>query len=61
MDTKGRSGAVEAQTENEDQPQLAIVAEIVELRQAVQQQAELIRKQAEEAREREEELIRRQN
>ena len=61
MDTKGRSGAVEAQTENEDQPQLAIVDEIVELRQAVQQQAELIRKQVGEAREREEELIHCQN
>ena len=54
MDTRGRSGAVEAQTENEDQPLLAIVAEIVELRQAVQQQAALTQKQADEAREKEE-------
>ena len=35
MDTKGRSGAVKAQTENEDQPQLAIVVELAELRQVV--------------------------
>ena len=39
MDTRGWSRAAEAQTEDEDQPQLAIVAEIVELRQVVQKQA----------------------
>ena len=61
MDTKGWSGPVEAQTENEDQPQLAIVAEISELRQVVQQQAELMQKQAEEVRKREEELACHQN
>ena len=42
MDTKGRSSAVEAQTEIEDQPRLAIVAEIAELRQVVQKQAKLM-------------------
>ena len=61
MGTKGRSGSVEAQTRNENQPQLAIAAEIAELRQVVQQQAELMQKQAEEAREKEEEIARRQN
>ena len=61
MDTRGQSRAAEAQTECEDQPQLAIAAKIAELRQVVQQQAELMQKQAEEAREREEELARRQN
>ena len=44
MDTRGQSRAVEAQTEHEDQTQLAIAAEIAELRQAVQQQAELMQK-----------------
>ena len=58
---RGQFRATEAQTESEDQPQLAIVAEIFELRQVVQQQAELIQKQAEEARTREEELARSQN
>ena len=53
---RGRPRAIEAQAEDENQPQLAIAAEIVELRQVVQQQAELIQKQAEEARNREEEL-----
>ena len=61
MDTRGWSRAVEPQIEDEDQPQLAIAVEIAELRQVVQQQAELMQKQAEEAREREEELTRRQN
>ena len=61
MDTKGQSGAVEAQTKNKDQSQLAIVAEISELRRVVQQQMELMRKQADEARKREEELARHQN
>ena len=42
MGTKGPSGVVEAQTGNEDQPQLAVAAEIAELRQAVQQQTELM-------------------
>ena len=53
--------AIEAQTENETQTQLAKVAEISELRQVVQQQAELIPKQAKEARKREKELACRQN
>ena len=44
MSAKGLSGAAEAQTENEDQPKLAIAAEIAKLRQVVQQQAELIQK-----------------
>ena len=44
-----------------DQPQLAIATEIAKLRQAVQQQAELMQKQVEETREREEELAHRQN
>ena len=61
MDTRGQSRATKAQPEKEDQPQLAIAAEIAELRQVVQQQAESIQKQAEEARKGEEELIRRQN
>ena len=32
---RGQSGVAEAQIKNEDQPQLAITAEIAELRQAV--------------------------
>ena len=40
MDARGQSGAAEAQTEDEDRPQLAIAAEIAESRQVVQQQAE---------------------
>ena len=40
---------------------MATVAEIAKLRQAIQQQAKLIRKQVEGARRREEELIHRQN
>ena len=59
--TRGQSRDAEAQTENEDQPQLAIAATIAELRQVVQQQAELMQKQAEEARRREAELKRRQS
>ena len=61
MGTRGRPSVVEAQVENENQPQLATAAEIVELRQVVQQQAEIIQKQAKEAKNREEELSRRQN
>ena len=61
MDTRGWSSAAEAQTECEDQPQLATAAKIAELRQGVQQQAELMHKQAKEAKEREEELAHRQN
>ena len=61
MGTRGRRRATEAQVENEDQPQLATAIEITELRQVVQQQAELMQKQAEEARKREEELTRCQN
>ena len=44
MDTRGRPRAVEAQAKNEDQPQLATAAKIAELRQMVQQQAEVIQK-----------------
>ena len=60
MVIRGQSRAVEAQTENKGQPQLAIVAEISELRQVVQHQTEVMQKQVEEARKREEELARRQ-
>ena len=42
MGMRGWPRAVEAQTENEDQPQLAITVEIVELRQVMQQQVELM-------------------
>ena len=52
MYTKGQSRATEAQAENENQPQLAIAVEIAELRQVMQQQAELMQKQVEEARKR---------
>ena len=52
MYTKGQSRATEVQTENENQPQLAIAVEIAELRQVMQQQAELMQKQVEEARKR---------
>ena len=61
MSVRRRSGVTEAQTENEDQPQLATTAEIVELRQVVQQRAKLKQKQAEEARSRKEELTLHQN
>ena len=61
MDTKGRFGAIKAQTKNDDHPQLAIVASLAKLRQVVQQQAKLMQKQAEEAKEREKELARPQN
>ena len=44
MGKRGRPRAVEAQVENEGQPRLAITAEIAELRQVVQQQAEMIQK-----------------
>ena len=44
MNTKGRPRAAEAQAKSEDQPQLATATEIVELRQVVQQQAELMQK-----------------
>ena len=37
MYTRGQSRAVEARVENENQPQQVTVAEIAELRQAVQQ------------------------
>ena len=49
------------QTENDNQPQLVTATEIAELRQVVQQQAELMLKHVEEARRREEELTCRQN
>ena len=42
MYTRDQSRVAEAQAENENQPQLATTAEIAELRQVVQQQAELI-------------------
>ena len=58
--TQGQSRAAKAQAENENQPQLATAIEIVELRQVVQQQAELMQKHVEEARIREE-LTRRHN
>ena len=61
MYMRGQARVVEAQTKNEDQPQLAIAAEIVELRQVVQQQAKLMQEQAEVARKREEELTHCQN
>ena len=44
MGTRSRPRVVEAQAENEDQPQLATTAEIVKLRQVVQQQAKMIQK-----------------
>ena len=59
MGTSDRPRVVETQAESENQPQLATAAEITELRQVVQQQAEMIQKQAEEAKNREEELTRR--
>ena len=52
MNTRGQARAAKAHIEVEDQPQLTTAAEIVELRQMVQQQTELIQKQAEEARRR---------
>ena len=58
---RGWPRAAEAQAERENQPQLATIAEIAELRQVVQQQAELIQRQAEEARKRDEHLARRQS
>ena len=61
ISTRCRPRAAEAQVENDNQPQLATVVEIAELRQVVQQQAELMQKQAKEARKREEELRRHQN
>ena len=61
MGTRGRPRAVEAQDENENQPQLATATEIAKLRQVVQQQAKIIQKQAEEARNRVKELTRHQN
>ena len=42
--TRGRPRAVEAQAVSEDQPQLTTIAKLAELRQVVQQQAELIQK-----------------
>ena len=41
MSMRGRSRVAEAQTLNENQPQLATAVEIAELRQVVQQQAKL--------------------
>ena len=48
------------QNENDNQPQLDTATKIAEVRQVVQQQAELMQKQTEEAR-REEQLTWRQN
>ena len=42
MKVRCQSRAAEAQTENENQPQLTTTAEIAKLRQVVQQQAELM-------------------
>ena len=61
MSVRGWSRAAKAHIENKDQPQLTTAAKIAELRQVVQQQAELMQKQAEEARDKEEELISYQN
>ena len=61
MGTRDRPRIIETQAEDENEPQLATVVEIAELRQVVQQQAEMIQKQAEEARNSEEELTCRQN
>ena len=60
MYTRGQSRVTEAQTENDNQPQLATAAEIA-LRQVVQQQAELMQTWVEEARKGEEELTHHQN
>ena len=49
---RGQSRAIEAQTKNDSQPQLATAVEIAELRQVVQQQAKLMQRQIEEARRR---------
>ena len=54
---RGWSRAAKAQTENENQPQLATAAKIAELRQVMQQQAKLMQKQAEEARKRSKSVI----
>ena len=61
MYTRGQSRVTEAQNEIDNQPQLATAADIVELRQVVQQQVELMQKQVEEDRRRKEELTRYQN
>ena len=61
MYTRCQSRSTEVQNENDNQPQLATATKIAELRQAVQQQAELMQKQAEETRRKKEEFTRRQN
>ena len=61
MYMRGQARAVKVQNEDENQSQLVTTAEITKLRQVVQQQAELMQKQAEEAKEREKELTCRQN
>ena len=48
MYTRGQSRVAEAQTENDNQPQLATTAKIAKLMQVVQQQAKLMQKQVEE-------------
>ena len=57
----GQSRVTKTQAENENQPQLAITVEVADLRQVVQQQVELMQKQAKEGRRREEELTRHKN
>ena len=61
MYMRGQARVVEAQTEDKNQLQLATTTEITELRQVVQQQAELMQKQIEESKKREEELTHHQN
>ena len=56
MYTRCQARAAKVQNEDENQPQLATAVEIAELRQVVQQQAELMQKQVEEVRRREEEF-----
>ena len=48
MYTRGQSRVAEAQTEKDNQPQLATTAKIAKLMQVVQQQAKLMQKQVEE-------------
>ena len=58
---RGQARVVEAQTEDKNHLQLATTTEITELRQVVQQQAELMQKQIEESKKIEEELTHQQN
>ena len=61
MYKRAQSRAAKVQNEDNNQPQLVTAAESAELRQVVQQQAELMQKQVEEARKREEEFTCHQN